>query len=450
MVVQCQSLRMKSHNLAGRGEERGTHHVGYIARGNDTRSKALRDRRRETPPLPSVNNQNMAEDSPSSILDLSPCSTNPANSFPPRRHRPKMHTQQAIPVPRALNLDDNELQLLATVMTEPPVTRETLEELNLDHIMNNINLRADVNFDDELHFRPNTETKKGQQKRRQGELYWQALAVEIKVYQYLAVARCMNTGGNMDQESIMAFRPRLPTMFTRLKDLSKTLVPDRDHEEVEERLDVSLLMQQVERGVLDIIGLSQWLCSLLKNHCAPMRDPEADKIVERMVEGCKVQNTRIIGEGLRYAFAMLETMKLVSIVALSPPTPSMLTVRASGRSQPPNQNIQDPPHRRHSPFHAKLFSRPYPPRPIRYRAIQTMVRTSDASTSPTPTSPSRRRLLLALVRPSLRPSRTPHHITPPETLPLRREPPLRRVQTVETPIRHPRPDLPGHLLLHLR
>jgi T-complex protein 11 len=68
------------------------------------------------------------------------------------------------------------------------------------------------------------------------------------------------------------FKRRLPIMFETPRELLEALVPDWYHPQIVENLDAALLMQQVEKGVLDIVRPSQWIADLLKSHCAPMRD----------------------------------------------------------------------------------------------------------------------------------------------------------------------------------
>jgi hypothetical protein len=62
-------------------------------------------------------------------------------------------------------LDREDVCLLWTAEV-PPVTATSLTELDLQRIMNNTKLRADINFDGDLHFRPNLDGPEGQEKCR--------------------------------------------------------------------------------------------------------------------------------------------------------------------------------------------------------------------------------------------------------------------------------------------
>jgi hypothetical protein len=101
-------------------------------------------------------------------------------------------------------------------------------------------------------------------------------------------------------------------MFQTVQQVLKTLVPDRDYARVDEHLDVAMLMQEIERGVCDMVRLAEWLAQLLKEHCAPMRDTWVDNMVNLTKEGASGEGIEKIVEGLRDLFTILEIMKLVS------------------------------------------------------------------------------------------------------------------------------------------
>ncbi|KAK2763956.1 hypothetical protein FQN54_009575 [Arachnomyces sp. PD_36] len=211
-------------------------------------------------------------------------------------------------VPEKMGLDLNRTKILRRAEAFPPVTKSTLSELDLSHIMNNIRLRMDANFDGDLHFRPDLDGEKGQKKRSQAAEYWAALATEISIYTFCASSD--ENGCDKDDISNLRFEPRLPIMFETLQDILKTLVPERDHSNVMQNLDVPLLMQQIHKGVLDLINLSKWLAGLLKTHCAPMRDEWADQMVSEISAGLYAQDMEKVVGGLRTLFGMLEAMKL--------------------------------------------------------------------------------------------------------------------------------------------
>jgi hypothetical protein len=197
---------------------------------------------------------------------------------------------------------------LQAATTFPPVTRSTLSELDLNWIMHNVSLRVDVNYDHDLHFMP-IQGPSGEQKQQDARKYWFALAREFQIYLH-NLTEC-DSCQHMEGQAPATFKRRLPVMFETLRELLETLVPDRDHPKIFENLDTGLLMQQVEKGVLDIVRLSQWIADLLKNHCAPMRDELADEMASKIEEGCMKSSMELIVDGLEKLFRFLENMKLV-------------------------------------------------------------------------------------------------------------------------------------------
>ncbi|KAL2833411.1 Tcp11-domain-containing protein [Aspergillus cavernicola] len=220
-------------------------------------------------------------------------------------------SSKAIDIPPTLGLGSSEINLLATANRYPPVTKGTLSELDLPCIMSNINLRMDANFDRDLHFKPDLDGEKGLKKRKDAADYWEAMAAEITIYAFCASCDMGETAeDDLQVHERPNFEPRLPGLFETLQDVLKTLVPERDHPNVMQNLEVALLMQQIQKGVLDMIGIANWLAALLKTHCAPMRDEWADSMLEQIASGSQSQNATEIVRGLRTLFAILEAMKL--------------------------------------------------------------------------------------------------------------------------------------------
>ncbi|PWN51701.1 hypothetical protein IE53DRAFT_409975 [Violaceomyces palustris] len=76
------------------------------------------------------------------------------------------------------------------------------------------------------------------------------------------------------------------------------------HSLIAQTLDPHLISQELQHGVLDVPALVTFMGSILKLHCAPMRD----EAIERMVEVVCVDGD--VGKGLRLCFEILELMKL--------------------------------------------------------------------------------------------------------------------------------------------
>jgi hypothetical protein len=194
--------------------------------------------------------------------------------------------------------------------TQPPITSESLMELDMPRIINNPKLRHDVNFDRDLHFRPNLDGSKGKQKMLQADQYWKALEVEFAVYAILQQRRMQSNNEPHWHRSMKLALKRLPNVFIAIRDILKTLVPDQDQRSVTDRLDVPHLVEQVHNGVCDLVDLANWLGKILKNHCAPMRDCLVDSMQKTIVVGATEGRADKLVSGLRSLMTILEAMKL--------------------------------------------------------------------------------------------------------------------------------------------
>jgi hypothetical protein len=197
--------------------------------------------------------------------------------------------------------------------TYPPITPDSLAELDLSRIINNPKLRHDVNFESELHFRPNLDGARGKQKIKSAKNYWEALEAELYMLDHSQRARAQPDGTASPHywESVMReSRKRLPSVFEVVRDILITLVPDQDQARITERLDVDLLIQQIDNGVCDLVDLANWLGKVLKNHCAPMRDVLVDNMRKAIIKGAQQADQKLMVSGLRQLLDLLEAMKL--------------------------------------------------------------------------------------------------------------------------------------------
>ncbi|KAJ3159753.1 hypothetical protein HDU86_001405 [Geranomyces michiganensis] len=188
---------------------------------------------------------------------------------------------RVLPVALLEEMDEKDYIELLSLL--PPITRFTLRELELSEILSNAQLRHDLYFDPELQFKPNLDGEKGDQKKEAGDLYW----IEV------------------EDEVLHGHLWRLPLLLFEIRNIMIELLPyskDR-REEVDRNLDISLVAQQIEHGVLNALGLVTYLADLLKANCAPARD----ELIDAMVEECKGGN---MVRTLRQCFEVLELMKL--------------------------------------------------------------------------------------------------------------------------------------------
>ncbi|KAK7746656.1 Protein SOSEKI 1 [Cytospora paraplurivora] len=185
---------------------------------------------------------------------------------------------------------------------EPPVTKATLSELDVTKIIHNPKLRHDINFDPELHFRPNLDGEKGRRKQEKANQFWTTLQDQLLLFV-------------VDRE---AFRRQysdgddwcLPTLLRAVKEIIQTLVPQRDREFLHDGFNVELLMQQFNRGIADLEKVASWLSGVLKLHCAPMRDEWVDEMYSELSNGNQNNDMAELVKGMRSLLCVLEAMKL--------------------------------------------------------------------------------------------------------------------------------------------
>ncbi|CAK7265580.1 Protein SOSEKI 1 [Sporothrix epigloea] len=186
---------------------------------------------------------------------------------------------------------------------ELPVTRDTLSELDVYRIIHNPKLRHDINYDPELHFRPNLDGEKGRRKQEKAQQFWDGLRSDLVQFVTDRDTFLMAHGPDDNEWS-------LPVLLNAVKDIIQTLVPTRDRGLLDEGLNVPLLMQQFIRGVVDLEKLAEWLSSVLKMHCAPMRDDWVDEMYSELSRGNRDNNVDELVKGLCSLLTLLEAMKL--------------------------------------------------------------------------------------------------------------------------------------------
>ncbi|GAD93218.1 conserved hypothetical protein [Paecilomyces variotii No. 5] len=311
--MDLQKTKEARRNMGSKQEESSEYCLEAYGKNNNSKNLPKNDSL-DQPHDSSQNNESSADDSERAQMtsqSLSNAQQSTSSCTADAREGLQRRSSKMLAIPSILRLDTKRLRLLRSAKRLPPVTKETLSELDLHRIMANINLRMDANFDRDLHFKPDLDGEKGRRKRREAAEYWESMATEILIYSFCASNGLeLRQAAGSDEIDEPTFEPRLPAMFETLQDVLKTLVPERDHPSVMQNLDVSLMMQQIRKGVLDLVGLATWLAGLLKTHCAPMRDEWADQMVEQINSGSEAQDMRRVVDGLRTLFGILEAMKL--------------------------------------------------------------------------------------------------------------------------------------------
>ncbi|CCG83270.1 putative CAMP-mediated signaling protein Sok1 [Taphrina deformans PYCC 5710] len=176
---------------------------------------------------------------------------------------------------------------------KPPITQQTLKELELNEVFKNAQLRHDIVHDPNLQFRPNTDGERGAKKRHEANKYWRSVVYELDTIQSVPKSKLGRT--------------RLSVMFQEMKDILLSLVPVSEKVTLEVSFDHELFLQTLSHGLFSVAAFAQFMSSLMKRHCAPMRDEAIDDTV-RQIE-CATTSLDFV-EALRSTFDVLEMMKL--------------------------------------------------------------------------------------------------------------------------------------------
>ena len=179
----------------------------------------------------------------------------------------------------------------------PPINLQCLKEIDLQEIVKNPQLRHDIIFDPLLQFRPNLDGERGIKKKHLSDIYWKDVENELIVYA-------------KRPEVFQYDRSRLVPLFDTLREVLLTIVPQKETHQINNILDTELNVQELIKGSLVMTNLSDWLATLFKHHCAPMRDAYVDKMSNKFKEAESEGSLPKFMDGLKLVFQILEAMKL--------------------------------------------------------------------------------------------------------------------------------------------
>ncbi|KAG7194021.1 uncharacterized protein KQ657_005220 [Scheffersomyces spartinae] len=181
----------------------------------------------------------------------------------------------------------------------PPINLQSLREIDLHEILKNPQLRHDILFDPQLQFRPNLDGERGRRKKLIIDKYW----IEIQ-------KECSQFFMNPPIPPKNIKISRLPLLFSTLRDILLLLLPHKDRAAVNDVMDISLAVQQLQHGLFDFVSLAKWLGDVFKSHCAPMRDQWVLEMINKFEIAYSTSNVDNLVGGLRMIFSILEAMKL--------------------------------------------------------------------------------------------------------------------------------------------
>ncbi|KAG6841981.1 hypothetical protein C0991_004472 [Blastosporella zonata] len=234
---------------------------------------------------------------------------------------------------------------------QPLVNRQTLKELDLDVILRNPQLRHDLLFDPGLQFRPTCSRRK----RGMCDRYWAAIVQEIETgctcvsfdsrgKPHPVVCACVQVP-QPPSHPVIAYSSALNVLTLRmpsrihdlLSEFLKVLLlviqplstvsgmyvnPNTFKSQMQEHsaqaayvrsiFDPVLIEQELKHELFDPSGLFSAIGSILKGHCAPMRDRAVDAMVQaaRACAPARMGRKREAVTAVRMCLEILEFMKL--------------------------------------------------------------------------------------------------------------------------------------------
>ncbi|KAJ1650776.1 Protein SOSEKI 1 [Dispira simplex] len=194
----------------------------------------------------------------------------------------------------------------------PPINRFTLRELGLSQMVNNIQLRHDIVLESNLEFRPNNFGEIGRQKEQEAINYWSSVDQEMRQLKSLLIRKSTGTaelspsGGSTKHAALSLSVSRIALMIGEIREVMTEMLAAHDQDlrrELASNLDVKLIHQQLQHGVFDVANMVQYVTSVLKRHCAPVRDSLIDSILRAVNRG-------EYARALKRCFELLEVMRL--------------------------------------------------------------------------------------------------------------------------------------------
>ncbi|KAL6714869.1 Protein SOSEKI 1 [Lecanora helva] len=204
---------------------------------------------------------------------------------------------------------------------EPPITTSSLSQLDLEQLCNNLLLRHDLNFDPNIQYKPTTDGEIGNSRLAEASRYWRGMRSELM--RWFTDQDYLPTCNSARKSSTTVHRPlhlqkrhypakliRLPKMFETMRQILRSLVPQEEWSMIDSRLDVDLLVQEMEYKAVDFADLSVWLRNLLRRYCSPERHDSINIMSSTILAGVYNKDVGTISSGLMQVFGILEVVKL--------------------------------------------------------------------------------------------------------------------------------------------
>jgi len=161
----------------------------------------------------------------------------------------------------------------------PPITRFTLQELDVDFALSNWQTRHDLVFDPDLRFKPNEAGTRGAAVRELRDEFWRGITLD-------------------DTDKILI-------LINEAKAIICDLItwPDNRVQEFDDAVDIALIEQQIKQKTYNPAGTLCLFVGWIKEICAPVRDADCDAISELINQGQFLP-------ALQQLFSTMENLKL--------------------------------------------------------------------------------------------------------------------------------------------
>jgi T-complex protein 11 len=194
---------------------------------------------------------------------------------------------------------------------EPPITRQSLRELDIEVIVDNFKLRHDVNFDRELQFQPDLDGNRGRAEHENRNAYWNAITAEIELYRIFIdpVGIQPHQHGLTVQDVLKYGLKRLPKLLEAIRDIINSILPESDQKAAVKVLDADTIGMSIREGIDLLPAAVIEVAKVLQRNCAPTRD----SMIDDLLTSIRQDDPKCISRSLQEMISVVEAMRIDSV-----------------------------------------------------------------------------------------------------------------------------------------
>ncbi|MCJ1474591.1 hypothetical protein MMC13_003250 [Lambiella insularis] len=198
---------------------------------------------------------------------------------------------------------------------DPPITKASLSQIDVEAIVNNLEFRHDLSLDPEVPLVSRYCKHRGPSEKAMSRAYWQAFTQELAFYTkhspQLSSLMPSITPPPLGSGFILPrMQGRVARMLFMLRDILLSLVPETECDMIHTIFDVDFLMQQLEAKVCDIQGLVDWTANLLRSCFSPCQDYRISEMVNLIRRALLKDDVQGLVDGIKHLFFILRLIKL--------------------------------------------------------------------------------------------------------------------------------------------